>query len=90
MLGKGLDQFPSKLLEEIVARYPRKHFKERFLREYFNGFAHKANTTIGTVNAGICERFIPGYKSPNAHDLILASPFRISNREAACSDDWLS
>jgi hypothetical protein len=74
VLGKGLDQFPSKLLEEIVARYPRKHFKERFLHEYFNGFAHKPNTTLGTVNAGICERFIPGYKSLNASDLILASP----------------
>src|SRR3954452_10059117 len=74
VLGKGLDQFPSKLLEEIVARYPRKHFKERFLRTYFDGFAHKPLTTLGTVNAGICERFIPDYQSPNAYDLILASP----------------
>src|SRR4051812_39778345 len=31
VLGKGLDQFPSKVLQEIVARYPRKEFKERFL-----------------------------------------------------------
>jgi hypothetical protein len=27
------------------------------------------------VNAGICERLIPGYKSPNACDSIAASPF---------------
>ena len=75
VLGRGLDQFPSELREEIVARYPRKRFKERFLPEYFEGFAHKPATTIGTVNAGVCERFIPGYKTPNACDLIAASPF---------------
>jgi hypothetical protein len=75
VLGKGFDQFPSELRDEIVARYPRKHFKERFLQEYFAGFAHKPATTIGTVNASICERFIPGYKSPNTVDLMLGSPF---------------
>jgi signal transduction histidine kinase len=37
--------------------------------------AHKRATTYGTVNAAICERFIPGYKSPNAYDAIAASPF---------------
>lgn len=74
-LGKGFDQFPSELRDEIVARYPRKHFKKRFLQEYFAGFAHKPGTTYGTVNAAICERFIPGYKSPNAVDLMAGSPF---------------
>jgi hypothetical protein len=75
VLGKGFDQFPSKLRDEIVVRYPRKRFKEEFLRAYFGGFAHKPGTTFGTVNAGVCERFIPGYKSPNAVDRMAASPF---------------
>jgi hypothetical protein len=75
VLGRGLDQFPSELRDDIVARYPRKHFKERFLQEYFAGFAHKPGTTFGTVNQSICERFIPGYKSPNTVDLMLGSPF---------------
>lgn len=75
VLGRGIDEFPSELRDEIVARYPRKQFRERFLQEYFAGFAHKPGTTIGTVNAGICERFIPGYKPPNSADLIAASPF---------------
>jgi hypothetical protein len=74
LLGEGFDQFPSELRDEIVAKYPRKHFKERFIQEYFAGFAHKPGTTFGTVNAGICERLIPGYKSPNACDLLAASP----------------
>ena len=75
VLGKGFDQFPSELRDEIVARYPRKNFKEASSRRTSRGFAHKPGTTYGTVNAGICERFIPGYKSPNACDLIAASPF---------------
>jgi hypothetical protein len=75
VVGKGFDQFPSELREEIVARYPRKHFRENFLQQYFAGFAHKPGTTYGTVNAGICERLIPGYKSPNSYDVIAASPF---------------
>lgn len=75
VLGRGFDQFPSELREKIVAKYPRRHFKEEFIQEYFAGFAHKPGTTYGTVNASICERFIPGYKTPNAVDVIAASPF---------------
>jgi hypothetical protein len=51
VLGRGLNQFPSELCDEIVAKYPRKHFKEEFLQAYFDGFAHKPETTYGTVNA---------------------------------------
>ena len=75
LLGRGFSQFPSDLRDEILARYPRKHFKERFLQAYFERFAHKPGTAIGTVNAGVCERFIPGNQTPNACDLIPASPF---------------
>jgi HD domain len=82
VLGVGFDRFPAELREEIVARYPRKDFKTRFIQEYFAGFAHKPATTYGTVNAGVCERFIPGFKSPNACDLIAASPFPDSAPES--------
>jgi hypothetical protein len=41
VLGRGFDQFPSEVREEVVARYPRKHFKKAFIQEYFAGFAHK-------------------------------------------------
>lgn len=75
VLGTGLDQFPAEVRDAIVARYPRKNFKKDFLRAYFGGFAHKPGTTYGTVNSSICERFIPGYKSPNAADVMATSPF---------------
>src|SRR5215475_1509736 len=75
VLGWGFDQFPAEIREEIVARYPRVNFKKDFVREYFAGFAHKPATTYGTVNASVCERFIPGFQTPNACDLIASSPF---------------
>ena len=75
VMGRGFDLFPFELREKIVAEYPRKHFKEGFIKEYFAGFAHKPGTTYGTVNSSICERLITGYKVPNACDLIAASPF---------------
>lgn len=83
VLGVGFDQFPAELREEIVAEYPRIDFKEGFMREYVAGFAHKPATTYGTVNAAFCERFIPGFKSPSACDLIAASPF--PDTAAQCS-----
>jgi hypothetical protein len=75
VLGVGFDQFPVEVREEVVAKYPRINFKKGFIQEYFAGFAHKPATTYGTVNAAFCERFIPGFKSPNGCDLIAASPF---------------
>src|SRR5262249_46424585 len=69
VLGMGFDQFPSALRALIVAKYPRTNFKAGFIKEYFAGFAHKPATTYGTVNAGVCERFLPAFKSPNACDL---------------------
>src|SRR4051794_6895980 len=85
VLGMGFDHFPAKLREEIVAKYPRKNFKQGFIQEYFAGFAHKPATTYGTVNAGVCERFIPGFTSPNACDLIAGSPFPDSSSPSSTS-----
>src|SRR5689334_5613034 len=41
VLGRGFDQFPADVREEIVARYPRKHFRDDFIKAYVAGFAHK-------------------------------------------------
>jgi hypothetical protein len=87
VIGVGFDQFPGEVRERIVARYPRIKFKEGFIQEYFAGFAHKPATTYGTVNAPICEHFIPGFKSPSAYDLIAASPFPDSAGQSSTSGE---
>jgi hypothetical protein len=75
VLGRGIDTFPEALRNEIVEKYPRKQFKERFIQEYFAGFAHKPASTYGTVNSSVCDRLLPGYRAPNVCDLVAASPF---------------
>ena len=75
VLGEGYDSFPKELREEIVTAYPRENFKEGIVQAFFGGFAHKPDSTFGTVKADVCERFIPGYQSPNFCDLIAHSPF---------------
>lgn len=75
VLGEGFEEFPSDLREQIVAEYPRVNFKEGIVEAFFGGFAHKPDSTFGTVKADVCEHFIPGYKSLNFCDLIANSPF---------------
>ncbi|WP_263385505.1 HD domain-containing protein [Granulicella arctica] len=75
VLGEGIELFPADVREEIVAAYPRVDFKQGIVKAFFGGFAHKPASTWGTVKADVCERFIPGYKSPNFCDLIANSPF---------------
>jgi hypothetical protein len=80
VLGEGFEGFPAELREQIVAEYPRENFKQGIVKAFFGGFAHKPGTTWGTVKADVCERYIPGYKSPNFCDLIANSPFPDSHR----------
>src|ERR1700723_2235460 len=75
VLGEGFDDFPADLRKQIVEEYPRNNFKEGIVKAFFGGFAHKPGSTWGTVKADVCERYIPGYKSPNFCDLIANSPF---------------
>ena len=82
VLGRGLEQFPSELRDQIVAMYPRRNFKEGMVQALLNGYLDKPGASYGTVIADICERFIPGYKSPDACDLMAASPFPDSASES--------
>jgi hypothetical protein len=75
VLGEGFDDFPADLREQIVTEYSRDNFKEGIVKAFFGGFANKPGSTWGTVKADVCERYIPGYKSPNFCDLIANSPF---------------
>lgn len=75
VVGIGFDQFSAELREEIVAEYPRENFNGEIAAAFFGGFAHKPASTWATVMAGVCERFIPDYRSPNHCDIIARSPF---------------
>ena len=58
---------------DIVALHPRPDFKRRILQAFTDGFAPKPESTFGTVNADVLERFVPGYQRANFVDIIQQS-----------------
>jgi hypothetical protein len=60
---------------EVTRAFPRDGFKTKIVPAFLEGFKHKPQTTFGNIKADVCERLIPGYKSPNFVDLIAASPW---------------
>jgi hypothetical protein len=80
VLGRGFDKFPADVREQIVAQYPRRRFREAFIREYFAGFEHKPHTTYGTVNAGSSvNASSPASRVPTPPTRLRHLPSRIPN-----------
>jgi HD domain len=77
-LGIGYEQFPSDVREKVVAEYPRVNFKQDIAKAFFDGFAHKPQSTVFTCNEDICTHFIRGYQRTNFYDTIQNSPFQNS------------
>ncbi|MER8012472.1 HD domain-containing protein [Streptomyces sp. NPDC094149] len=73
VLGFGLDEMPADARAEIVALHPRPGFKQRILKEFTDGTAHRPHTTFGNVKADVLERYLPGYVRQNFVDTILNS-----------------
>ncbi|MDX6556407.1 MAG: hypothetical protein QOD86_2602 [Miltoncostaeaceae bacterium] len=71
--GFGLDALDPEQVEEIVAAHPRGDFKNRFLREYFDGLKHRPETANGTGNADVVEHFMPTYRRTTSVERILGS-----------------
>ncbi|BCL80534.1 HD domain-containing protein [Ktedonobacteria bacterium brp13] len=75
VMGDRMKEISEEARKQIVAAFPRDGFKNKILPAFFEGFKHKPQTTFGNIKADVCERFIPGYKSPNFCDLVLQSPW---------------
>jgi hypothetical protein len=74
-LGIGYHEFPASVREAVVARFPRTNFKQDVAKAFFDGFAHKPQTTVFTCNEDICTHFIRGYQRTNFYDTVMNSPF---------------
>jgi hypothetical protein len=55
---------------EITARHPRPDFKRHILQAFTDGMAPRLDSTFGTVNADVLQRFDPGFKRANFVDII--------------------
>jgi hypothetical protein len=72
-VGLGLDALDGEQVAEITAAHPRGDFKHEFLQAFVDGLAHRPDTTYGTVNADVLERFVPGFQRGSMVDRITSS-----------------
>ena len=71
VLGIGRDDLPSEALAEVTAAHPRPDFKRQILAAFNDGMKHRPETTFGTCNADVLERFDPAFARDNFVDTIL-------------------
>jgi hypothetical protein len=65
VLGFGYDDISSEDREGVLAAYPRVDFKESIIQAFADGFAHRPDTTFGTMNADVLAEKLPGYERAN-------------------------
>jgi HD superfamily phosphodiesterase len=73
VLGIGRDDLPSEALAEVTAAHPRPDFKRQILAAFNDGMKHRPQTTFGTCNADVLERFDPTFARDNFVDTILTN-----------------
>jgi hypothetical protein len=73
VLGIGYHDISDADRAEITALHPRPDFKRNIVRAFNEGMAPRPETTFGTVNADVLERFVPGFQRANFVDVIEGS-----------------
>lgn len=75
VMGEGYEHLSAANREEIVGAFPRNDFKNKIIPTFFEGFAHKTETTFGNIKADVCAFMIPNFHRKNFCDCILHSPW---------------
>jgi HD superfamily phosphodiesterase len=73
VLGIGRDDLTPDALEAVTAAHPRPDFKRQILAAFNDGMKHRPQTTFGTCNADVLERFDPTFTRDNFVDTILGN-----------------
>src|SRR5271170_273585 len=73
VLGIGRDDLAAEDLEAVVAAHPRPDFKREILVAFNDGMKHRPQSTFGTCNADVLERFDPTFTRDNFVDNILGN-----------------
>ncbi|MEW2500683.1 HD domain-containing protein [Amycolatopsis sp. CA-161197] len=76
VLGLHLDRVSGEDIAAVTAAHPRPDFKRRILQAFKDGFAHRPDSTFGTVNADVLEHFVPGFKHTDFVDVIENSDWK--------------
>jgi len=70
VLGIGYHDISEADRAAVTALHPRPDFKRQILQAFTDGMAARPDTTFGTVNADVLDRFVPGFKRGNFVDII--------------------
>jgi HD superfamily phosphodiesterase len=73
VLGIGRDDLAPEDLAAVVAAHPRPDFKQQILAAFNEGMKHRPQTTFGTCNADVLERFDPTFARDNFVDNIMGN-----------------
>lgn len=73
--GFGYQSLKQELVDEIVAAFPRLQMKRQFARDVCRICETRAATTYDNFARDFGQRFVAGYSSPSAVDLLFAAPF---------------
>jgi HD superfamily phosphodiesterase len=73
VLGIGRDDLAPEDLAAVTAAHPRPDFKQQILAAFNEGMKHRPQTTFGTCNADVLERFDPAFVRENFVDTILGN-----------------
>ena len=71
VLGIGRDDLSADARNAVTAAHPRPDFKRDILQAFADGMRHRPDSTFGTVNADVLERFDPTFVRENFVDVIL-------------------
>jgi hypothetical protein len=71
VLGIGRDDLSAEALAAVTAAHPRPDFKRRILAAFTDGMKHRPQTTYGTCNADVLQRFDPTFLRDDFVDNIL-------------------
>ena len=70
VLGIGYHDVSDADRAQITALHPRPDFKRRILQAFNEGMVRKPDTTFGTVNDDVLDRFVPGFERTNFVEII--------------------
>jgi hypothetical protein len=71
VLGIGRDDLDPQDLAAVTTAHPRPQFKQRILAAFAGGMKHRPQTTFGTCNADVLQRFDPTFVHDDFVDIIL-------------------
>jgi HD superfamily phosphodiesterase len=71
VLGIGRDDLSADARNAVTTAHPRPEFKRHILQAFADGMRHRPDSTFGTVNADVLERFDPTFVRGNFVDVIL-------------------